>query len=159
MTNLKIYFNNFRNPILKSKISKLFFCALKDKLDELEVDKNGAENLFFEVDIKFISNDEIKKLNEKFREVGKETDVLSFPIIDFNSEKLTDYNMLGDVVISKEIAKLQAEKYGHGLNREICFLALHGFLHLLGYDHIEKADEEKMMAKAEEILNKYKVKR
>jgi probable rRNA maturation factor len=154
--NLKIFFNNLRNPILKRKISKLFFCALEDKISQLNIE---TKNYTFEVDIKFISNIEIKKLNKEFREVDKETDVLSFPIIDFNSDKILNYNTLGDIVICKKIAKSQAKKYGHSSYREICFLALHGFLHLLGYDHIEKVDEEKMIAKANEILNKYKVKR
>ncbi len=155
MKNLKIYFNNFKNPILKKKISELFFCALDDKLKELNIFEK-----FFEVDIKFVNEQEIKKLNKTYREMDKETDVLSFPLIDFNNEEVNEnYNMLGDIVICKSIAKLQAKKFGHGTTREICFLALHGFLHLLGYDHIEKEDEKKMIKKAEEILNKYKVKR
>lgn len=139
------------------KISKLFSYALSDKLNELGVNKNDFD---FEVDINYISGKEIKELNKNYRKVDKETDVLSFPMIDFNIEKITErYNMLGDIVICKEIAKSQAKKYGHSVQREICFLALHGFLHLLGYDHIEKIDEEKMTKKANEILDKYKVKR
>lgn len=156
MINLKIFFNNLKNPILKRKLSKLFFYALEDKLIESNID---TKKYAFKVDIKFISNIEIKKLNRKFRKVDKETDVLSFPIIDFNSDIIATHNMLGDIVICKNVAKSQAKKYGHSVYREVCFLALHGFLHLLGYDHIEKVDEEKMMAKANEILNKYKVKR
>ena len=157
MTNLKIYFNNIRNPFLKRKLSDLFFDALEDKLKNLKI---KSDKCLFEVDIKYVSKDEIKKLNNEHRKVNKETDVLSFPLIDFRNENVDGkYNMLGDIVICKEIAKLQAKKFGHSFKREICFLALHGFLHLLGYDHIEEDDEKEMTEKAEKFLKEYGVNR
>src|SRR5574344_530367 len=128
---MKIYFNSIKNPFIKSKISKLFDYALKDKLNELKLNENDYN---FEVDINYISGEDIQELNRNYRKVDRETDVLSFPMIDFNTEKITqNYNMLGDIVICKKIAKLQAKKYRHSVQREICFLSLHGFLHLLGY--------------------------
>ena len=141
---------------LRIKISRLFNCALDLKLQELKVNKKDFR---FEVDLKYVSDKEIKNLNNEYRSVNKETDVLSFPIIDFaNGEKIVEkYNMLGDIVICKEVAKKQAKKYRHSVKREICFLALHGFLHLLGYDHIESKDEKVMMAIAKNILEKNKI--
>lgn len=154
---MKIYFNNVKNPFLRCKIYVLFSCALSDKLKELGVNEKDFE---FEAGIKFVSGEEIRALNKRFRDIDKETDVLSFPLIDFKNERITEkYNILGDIVIYKEQAKLQAKKFGHSVKREICFLALHGFLHLLGYDHIEETDEKEMMSKADEILEKKRVKR
>lgn len=156
VVNLGIHFNNLRSPFLKRKLFKLFFDALSDRLSRIDMEGE----YFFEVSIKFTSEKEIKKLNKGFRNVDKVTDVLSFPTINFYDEKIKcGYNMLGDVAICKKIAKEQARKYGHSLYREVCFLALHGFLHLLGYDHIEKIDEEEMTGKAKKILDKNKVKR
>ena len=103
-------------------------------------------------------HEKIKQLNKEYRNVDKVTDVLSFPLMtedDFND----DFIDLGDIVICKEVAKLQAKKYNHSYIREVCFLSLHGLLHLLGYDHIEK-DEEKIMTDLQkEILQDLKVNR
>ena len=78
---------------------------------------------------------------------------------EFESEKVDGLLFLGDIVICKDVAKRQAKEYGHSLKREVCFLALHSLLHLLGYDHIEKDEEKEMMAVAEKILNKFGAKR
>lgn len=115
------------------------------------------------VSVNFVKKAQIKALNAKFRDKDAVTDVLSFPnlnkaakqkLTDFEAEKVDGQLFLGDIVICKKRAKQQAKEYGHGKNREICFLALHGFLHLLGYDHIEKADEKLMQKTAEKILAK-----
>lgn len=120
------------------------------------------------VSLNFVSGDEIKELNNKFRQVDKKTDVLSFPNLnktpdqtldEFESEKIEDVLFLGDIVICKKVAYLQAKEYGHSKKREICFLALHGLLHLLGYDHIDKDDEKLMNATANKILNAFGVTR
>ena len=144
---LKIYYNNFHSFVLRKKIKQVFSLALEKKFDKR---KN------FVVGIRFAGEKEIKNLNKKFRNIDRATDVLSFPIFDFNVENLPqeDNIMLGDIVICKKIAKLQAKKFGHGTLREIIFLSLHGFLHLLGLDHEEKKDEEEMKAFSDEILKK-----
>lgn len=149
---LRIYFNNIKNPCFKRKIKKIFSIALE---------KRFKEGRNFEVGIKFLNGEEIKNLNQKFRDVPRETDVLSFPIYDFKTEQLPSEEavMLGDIVICKEIAILQAKKYCHSLMRELCFLALHGFLHLLGFDHVEPLEEEEMKKFSEEILNEVGAKR
>ena len=160
---LKIYFNNIKNLCTRKKISRIFNSALNNKLTH----HKNLENQDFEVSIRYVLEDEIKQINTEFRNVDKVTDVLSFPILDFNSEEDIKAEvaekkasiMLGDIVICKQVAKKQAKTFKHSLKREICFLALHGFLHLLGYDHIEKEDEKVMQALAEKILNDNNIKR
>lgn len=122
------------------------------------------------VSVNFVSDDEIKRLNNQFRQIDKVTDVLSFPnlnknysqnLSEFEAEKDPDDGMLflGDIVICKKVAIAQAKEYGHGAKREVCFLALHGLLHLLGYDHIEEADEKVMKKVSEKILQEAGAKR
>lgn len=145
--------------LYKKTIKKLF-----DKTAEiLEEDFSNVC-----VSINFVDAEQIKSLNKEFRNIDKCTDVLSFPnlnklpeqsIKDFESEKIDDQLFLGDIVICKQVAKNQAKEYGHSKKREICFLALHGLLHLLGYDHIEKDDERLMNATANKILNAFGVSR
>lgn len=125
-----------------------------------------------EMSLSVVSPEEIRKLNEQFRGVDAVTDVLSFPTLDLGKQQLDHMDLpadavnvktgklnIGDVIICFEKAKEQAREYGHSLKREICFLALHGLLHLLGYDHIEPSDEEEMNHLQEEILAKLHIKR
>lgn len=88
---------------------------------------------------------EIHRINKEYRHIDRPTDVISF--------EDDDKNYLGDIFICVEKAKLQAEEYNHSIEREFAFLACHGILHLLGYDHQNEDEEEKMFAKQEEILN------
>lgn len=121
------------------------------------------------VAVSFVKAEKIRELNKKYRNVDKVTDVLSFPLFDMNyKQKLEQFKdeiepdgilRLGDIVICKERAKKQAKDYGHSLKREIAFLALHGLLHLLGYDHIEKQDEKAMNEMSEKILSSLNIKR
>ncbi|WP_204213238.1 rRNA maturation RNase YbeY [Christensenella timonensis] len=106
----------------------------------------------------------IRELNREFRGIDKETDVLSFPAYELSGlfaqtaggidlEYVDGDVFLGDIAISLERAQEQAEEYGHSLVREAAFLALHGTLHLLGYDHMSPEEEERMTGRQEEILN------
>ncbi len=110
-----------------------------------------------EVDVTFVDDNEIKKMNTEFRNIESSTDVLSFPLgsdgnYDTNPE--TDNKMLGDIVISVEHAFAQASLYGHSIEREISFLTVHSMLHLLGYDHVNGGLEAALMREKEEkILN------
>ena len=109
-----------------------------------------------EVSVTIVDNEEIRKINNKFRNIDIATDVLSFPLIDFDNESLPDDGSkiyLGDIIISIERAKEQAKEYGHSIDREIGFLTAHSMLHLLGYDHMVPEEEKEMFAKQEEILN------
>ena len=116
------------------------------------------------VSINFVSDEEIQRLNREFRNIDKVTDVLSFPNLNKTPNeklkkfrKLADFDtnllFLGDIVISKKVAKKQAREYEHSLKREVCFLALHGFLHLLGFDHIKEEDEKIMTKLQSKILS------
>lgn len=95
----------------------------------------------------------IRSLNRDFRAVDAPTDVLSFPSRE-GEEGAAAGDFLGDIAISLERAKAQAEEYGHSLKRELSFLAVHGALHLLGYDHMDDAEREKMFTLQEKILDK-----
>lgn len=103
-----------------------------------------------EVNYAFVSPRKIHQLNQKFRQVDRPTDVLSFPDGDINPE--TNRRFMGDVIICRSVAKRQAKELGHSLAREITFLQVHGTLHLFGYDHIEPNDEVKMLGLQREIM-------
>ena len=139
-----------------------------EKLFEVAGRVLGEDFSCVSVSVNFVGEEEIKRLNKQFRDVDRVTDVLSFPNLEkkadeslknFESEKVDDVLFLGDIVICKKKAKAQAKEFGHSEKREICFLALHGLLHLLGFDHIGKDDEKKMNAVAEKILTQFGVKR
>lgn len=111
-----------------------------------------------EISVSFVDNEEIRDINKRFRNIDSATDVLSFPQLTFEEDEIAEVNendeiILGDIIISVERAKEQAEEYGHSLKREIAFLTAHSMLHLLGYDHMVKDEEEVMFAKQKEILN------
>ena len=117
----------------------------------------------FEVSVLITTNQMIKKLNLKYRKLNKPTDVLSFPayskqeLIKLKASK--QMSNLGDIVIAHQLAISQAAEYGHSLKREISFLFVHGLLHLLGYDHNNKADEKKMFKLQDKILNSLGIRR
>ena len=108
-----------------------------------------------EVDITIVTNGEIHKLNKAYRGVDRPTDVLSFALDEGEEEpalaESDAEHLLGDIIISAPTAKAQAEEFGHGLKREFTYLAVHGILHLLGYDHM-KAKDKKVMRKQEEAV-------
>lgn len=116
-----------------------------------------------EVSVSFVSNDEIHRLNKIYRQKDRATDVLSFPLGQdghYDTNKETGCALLGDVVISLEMAVKQADMYGHSLEREIGFLTVHSMLHLLGYDHeTSPLEERKMREKEEEVLGELGISR
>ncbi len=106
--------------------------------------------------------DKIQELNNTYRKINKPTDVLSFPMFEkqeIENVKTIVEEPLGDIVISIEQVKLQAEEYGHSFERELAYMVVHGFYHLMGYDHIELSDREIMRAKEENILTKLQITR
>lgn len=112
-----------------------------------------------EVDVTIVDDEEIHALNREYRNMDKPTDVLSFALDedceDSDEPELVggpEEHLLGDIIISAETALRQAEEYGHGLEREMTYLAVHGMFHLLGYDHMTDEDKAKMRAKEEEAL-------
>jgi len=107
------------------------------------------------VDVTIVDDAEIQELNREYRNVDRPTDVLSFALDEGEEPALTggpDEHLLGDIIISAETAVRQGEEYGHGLNRELAYLAIHGCLHLLGYDHMEENDKKIMRAEEEKAL-------
>lgn len=117
-----------------------------------------------EVDVTIVDDEEIHALNRDYRGVDRPTDVLSFALDEEAEEsdepELVDApeeHLLGDIIISAETAQRQGEEFGHGLEREIVYLAVHGLLHLLGYDHMTEADKAVMRAKEEEALREIKM--
>lgn len=112
-----------------------------------------------ELSVTFVDKDEIQNINKIYKDKDKVTDVISFaleedePDIEFN--ELDIPRVLGDIIICTDVAKEQAENYGHSFERELGFLALHSFLHLLGYDHMNKEDEKEMFGRQDDILNAY----
>ena len=119
----------------------------------------GVENS--EVSITLTDDKNIHELNKKFRGIDRLTDVLSFALRESDEPKIlnAEIETLGDIIISVERAKLQAEEYGHSFLREIIFLEVHGLLHLLGYDHIEENDRLEMEAEQKFIMEKLKIQR
>lgn len=105
----------------------------------------------FEVELTICGDAEIRRLNREYRNIDRPTDVLSFPMLEFSMPQVCV--SLGSIVISAETARRQAEEYGHSLKRELCFLAAHSALHLLGYDHETDAEREEMEQKQKELLD------
>jgi len=117
------------------------------------IKKENLDNCVFNIII--VDNTYIHKLNKEYRGIDRPTDVISFALEDYEDGISLDFRMLGDIYISLDKAREQALEYGHSFLREICFLTVHGLLHLLGYDHMEKEDEIVMFKKQDEILNEF----
>ena len=135
-------------PELETVKSVLQHAVVKDKL----------ENVIFNVII--VDNDYIHELNKNYRNIDRETDVITFALEDEKDMVApVGERVLGDIYISIDKAISQAEEYGHSLLRELSFLAVHGFYHLLGYDHMTEEEEKVMFSKQEEVLHECKIER
>ena len=153
--SVKIDFENEQEKIpVTYKLKMLLRAAVEETLD-YEQYQNPIE-----VSVTLTDNEKIRALNKKFRNIDRPTDVLSFPLFDYTGEQAEPpvdefVGMLGDIVISLEQAKKQAEEYGHGFEREAAFLCVHSMLHLLGYDHeTGDADDADMRRRQSEILSR-----
>ena len=123
---------------------------------KIAIKKLKKKNIEF--NIIFVDNKYIHKLNKEYRNIDRETDVISFALEE--GETFDEpYKTLGDIYISIDKVYEQAKEYGHSVKRELFFLVTHGFLHLLGYDHMKKEDEEVMFPLQEKILDNYGVRR
>ncbi|MBE6151039.1 MAG: rRNA maturation RNase YbeY [Firmicutes bacterium] len=146
---MEIEIFNETNEDLEKELEELKTLLINVSKDE------GLDNILFNVII--IDNDRIRVLNREYRNIDRETDVISFALEDDKTFNLEEIRVLGDIYISVEKARSQAKEYNHSFKRELSFLAIHGFLHLLGYDHMEKEDEEIMFKKQEEVLSRYEI--
>ena len=144
-------------------IRDLVRLAVKTSLEYMDFPQKS------EISVMFVDNEEIRKLNKEHRGIDRATDVLSFPLFEYDEdgeivEEDLDFNpdgemILGDIVISLERANEQAEEYGHSFEREIGFLTVHSMLHLFGFDHMTPEDEEEMFSYQKEILDEMGLKR
>ncbi len=111
------------------------------------------------VNIIIVDNKKIREINKEYRKIDKETDVISFALEDDDTFIELPIRVLGDIYISVDRVKSQAKDYGHSEKREICFLVVHGILHLLGYDHMNTSDEKVMFSKQDKILDELDIRR
>ena len=143
------------------------FVQVEEEIKELEtvekvlhsaIEKEKLENVTFNLII--VDNEYIHELNKNYRGIDRETDVITFALEDEDTLVMPDdQRILGDIYISIDRAKTQAVEYNHSLLRELSFLAVHGFYHLLGYDHMTEEDEKVMFKKQEEVLEEYGISR
>ena len=143
------------------------FVTVEEEIKELEtvekvlysaIEKEKLENVSFNLII--VDNDYIHDLNKNYRNIDRETDVITFALEDEDTIVMpNEERVLGDIYISIDRAKDQANEFGHSLLRELSFLAVHGFYHLLGYDHMTPEDEKVMFKKQEEVLEAYGIRR
>lgn len=117
--------------------------------------KNEKNSSYF--NIIFVDKDKIQQINKEYRGIDKVTDVITFALKNDLAQFMGDIDELGDVFICLDKAYEQAQDYNHSVEREIGFLAVHGYLHLLGYDHMSEENEKVMFDKQDEILNKAKL--
>lgn len=134
-----IEWNNLINKVLEK-------CFEVEKMDDFKL----------YISVTLTNPENIRKLNKEYRDIDKETDVLSFPMFEKKEiqalKNLQYEEALGDIVISIERVKEQAIEYGHSFERELSYMLVHGFYHLMGEDHIEESDKIKMRAKEEAVL-------
>ena len=147
---LKIYFENLTSEKISYKLKMLVRKSILATLDYEDVESNC------EVSVTFTDNEGIRALNKEYRNIDRATDVLSFPLVNYDEgEELEDEVMLGDIVLSLERAREQAEEFGHSFERECAFLCAHSTLHLLGYDHeLSDEDDADMRRRQSEIMEK-----
>ena len=150
---------------MSSKVD--IFVQVDEEIKELEtvekvlysaIEKEKLDKVSFNLII--VDNDYIHELNKTYRGIDRVTDVITFALEDEDSIVLpNDERILGDIYISVDRAREQAKEYGHSFLRELSFLAVHGFYHLLGYDHQTEEEEKVMFGKQEEVLNSYGIRR
>lgn len=146
--------------IEENKKIKEFVESVVSKCFEIE----NLNNLNFYLSVTLTSSKQIHMLNKKYRNVDKETDVLSFPM--FEKEELNQIinnkvgnkipEAIGDIVICVQKVEEQAKEYGHSFERELAYMVVHGFYHIMGYDHIKEEDKVKMRPKEEKVLQELK---
>lgn len=156
------------------RISEIEFLEIEEKQEYSELIEKVLKKCFsvenlddtkFYVSITLTTSENIRKYNKEYRNIDKETDVLSFPMFEkeeienlkSNAPKFQD--VLGDMIISIDKVKQQAIEYGHSFERELAYMVVHSFYHLLGEDHIEEEEKKQMRQKEENVLSKLNIKR
>lgn len=156
------------------KFSEVNFLEIEEKTEYIELIEKVIGQAFLEEKIETINlyiniiltnPEHIRNINKKYRNIDKETDVLSFPM--FEKEEIEEMKKngndinepLGDIIISIERVKQQAGEYGHSFERELAYMLIHGFYHLMGYDHMNDEDKKQMREKEEIVLNNLNINR
>ena len=156
------------------KFSEVNFLDIEESLEYVELIEKVIRQAFLEekidnlnlyINIILTNPKNIKEINKQYRNIDKETDVLSFPM--FESEEIEDMKTkgnniqepLGDIIISIKRVQEQAEEYGHSFERELSYMLVHGFYHLMGYDHMNDIEKKQMREKEEVVLNKLQITR
>lgn len=157
----------------KIEIGEEFIDKLEAVIDyALKAEEMDKE---YELSVIFVDNHQIREINREFRDIDRETDVLSFPMLEYPEHSIyreiylnkildssyydEDKLVIGDMALSLEKALEQSKDYGHSFERETAYLTVHSVLHLLGYDHMEEEDKIKMRKREEEILNSLNIMR
>lgn len=150
-------------------IAEINFLDIEENAEYVDILNKVLEECFLEENLKdkklyvniVLTNPEnIRKMNKEYRNIDKETDVLSFPMFEkyeLENREILNEDILGDVVISIDRVSKQAKEYGHSFERELSYMAVHGFYHLMGYDHIDEEDKIIMRQKEEAVLKKLKI--
>lgn len=149
---MRILIGNQQERIVTEKIEKIINEIGKETARCFNISDNT------EVSITFVNDEEIHELNAAYRNIDRPTDVLSFAFDECGSDEpsysnISDVHILGDIIISFERAEMQAQEYGHSLDREIGYLVIHGLLHLLGFDHMQEEESKEMREYEERILS------
>ena len=148
---------NYLDVEEKEEYKELIGKVLQNSFNE-----ENLENKKLYVNVVLTDSKNKKNINKEHREIDKETDVLSFPMYEKNELEnihLENEDILGDMVISIEKVQEQAQEYGHSFERELAYMIVHSFYHLLGYDHMNETDKKEMREKEEFILGKLNIKR
>ena len=141
------------------------YCALIENVIRQCFLVENLEKTNFYVSITLTTSENIRKYNKQYRNIDKETDVLSFPMFEkeeLNNIKKSDMkfqDVLGDMIISIDKVKKQAEEFGHSFERELAYMVVHSFYHLLGEDHIKEEDKKQMREKEEKVLSQLNINR
>ena len=154
---------------------EIIYKEIEEKEEYEKIIKRVLEQCFKEeklinsklyITITLTNPENIKEINKQYRNIERATDVLSFPMFEkdeleqkIQNEDFEYPDVLGDIIISIEKVEEQAKEYEHSFERELSYMIVHGFYHLMGYDHIEEEDKKKMRPKEEKILNDLKIKR
>ena len=126
-----------------------------------KTEKLDKSNIY--INIILTTPENIRKANREYRNIDKETDVLSFPMFEkdeinkIKKTKSEDFDVLGDIIISIDRVKEQAEEYGHSFERELAYMTIHGFYHLMGYDHMTEEEKKEMREKEENVLEQLNI--
>ncbi len=152
---------------------EIVYKEIEEKEEYQKIIKKVLENCFEEekiidsklmITITLTNAENIRKINKQYRNIDKATDVLSFPMFDkdelenkIKNKFFEHEDVLGDIIISIPKVEEQAKEYGHGFERELSYMLVHGFYHLMGYDHIKEEDKKEMRPKEEKILNQLNI--